>query len=155
MYQTVSLLSTLLASHSCTVCSLPGFFYNFLLLKQGISYENLTKSKFEEVLLLPFLIQYLHTFVRSNNAQLVLINPRFWMKKIFKEILPTVDSSFIVKQEMTTQFANPFHFHDRYELTWIIHGRGKFYGGNQVMNFAEGDVYFFGPQFPPLLQWRK
>ena len=70
------------------------------------------------------------------------------MKKVFKEILPTVDSSFIVEQEMTTQFANPFHFHDGYELTFIIRGRGKFYGGNQVMNFAEGDVYFFGPQFP-------
>ena len=42
------------------------------------------------------------------------------MKKIFKEILPTVDSSFIVQQEITTQFANPFHFHDGYELTFII-----------------------------------
>src|SRR5437868_10786590 len=70
------------------------------------------------------------------------------MKKIFKEILPTVDSSFIVKQEITSQFANPFHFHDGYELTFIIHGRGKFYGGNQVLNFCDGDVYFFGPQFP-------
>jgi len=70
------------------------------------------------------------------------------MKKFFKELPPAVDSSFIVKQEITTQFANPFHFHDGYELTFIIHGRGKFYGGNQVMNFAEGDVYFFGPMFP-------
>ena len=70
------------------------------------------------------------------------------MKKIFKEIPHIIDSSFIVKQEITTQFVHPFHFHDGYELTFIIHGRGKFYGGNQVMNFAEGDVYFFGPMFP-------
>ena len=76
------------------------------------------------------------------------INVSVGMKRIFKEIVPAIDSSFIVKQEMTTQFANSFHFHDGYELTWIIHGRGKFYGGNQVMNFADGDVYFFGPQFP-------
>ena len=70
------------------------------------------------------------------------------MKKIFKELPPPIDSSFIVKQEVTTQFANPFHYHDGYELTFILRGRGKFYGGNQVMNFAEGDVYFLGPMFP-------
>ena len=70
------------------------------------------------------------------------------MKKIFKEFPHTFDSSFIVKQEITAQFANSFHFHDGYEFTFIIHGRGKFYGGNQVLNFADGDVFFFGPQFP-------
>ena len=70
------------------------------------------------------------------------------MKKVFKELPPPIDSSFIVKQEITTQFANPFHYHDGYELTFILRGRGKFYGGNQVMNFAEGDVYFLGPMFP-------
>jgi AraC-like DNA-binding protein len=70
------------------------------------------------------------------------------MKKIFKEIIPDIHSSFIIKQEMTTQFANTFHFHDGYEVTWIIHGRGKFYGGNQVMNYEEGDTFFFGPRFP-------
>jgi AraC-like DNA-binding protein len=70
------------------------------------------------------------------------------MKKIFKELVPAVDSSFVVKQEIAAQFASPFHFHDGYELTFILRGRGKFYGGNQVMNFAEGDIYFFGPMFP-------
>ena len=70
------------------------------------------------------------------------------MKKVFKELPPPIDSSFIVTQEITTQFANPFHFHDGYEFTFILRGRGKFYGGNQVMNFAEGDVFFFGPMFP-------
>jgi AraC-like DNA-binding protein len=70
------------------------------------------------------------------------------MKKLFKELPPAIDSSFIVKQEITSRFANPFHFHDGYELTFIIRGRGKFYGGNQVMNFADGDVFFLGPMFP-------
>ena len=70
------------------------------------------------------------------------------MKKIFKELPPAIDSSFIVKQEITSRFANPFHFHDGYELTFIIRGRGKFYGGNQVMNFADGDIFFLGPMFP-------
>jgi AraC-like DNA-binding protein len=70
------------------------------------------------------------------------------MKKIFKELPRPIDSSFIVNQDITRQFASYFHFHDGYEISWIIRGRGKFYGGNHVMNFAEGDVYFLGPMFP-------
>src|SRR6059058_5533747 len=70
------------------------------------------------------------------------------MKTFFKELPPVVDTSFIVKEEKAAQFAAPFHFHDGYEFTFIIKGQGKFYGGNQVMNFADGDVYFFGPLFP-------
>lgn len=72
----------------------------------------------------------------------------FFMKRHFRELPPTVDTSFIVKEEKATQFAAPFHFHDGYELTFIVKGQGKFYGGDQVMNFGDGDVYFFGPLFP-------
>lgn len=70
------------------------------------------------------------------------------MKTFFRELPPPLGASFIVKEEVATQFAAPFHFHDGYEFTFIVKGRGKFYGGNKVMNFAEGDVYFFGPYFP-------
>lgn len=70
------------------------------------------------------------------------------MKKVFKELAQPIDVSFIVKQEIATQFSDRFHFHNGYEFIYIIHGRGKFYGGNMVMNFTEGDVYFFGPMFP-------
>jgi AraC-like DNA-binding protein len=70
------------------------------------------------------------------------------MKKVFKEISPTVDVSFTVKEEKAEQFAAPFHFHDAYELLFIVNGQGKFYGGNQIMNFQSGDIYFFGPFFP-------
>ncbi|WPV02019.1 AraC family transcriptional regulator [Mucilaginibacter sp. cycad4] len=70
------------------------------------------------------------------------------MKKIFSELPHPVDSSIIVKQEITTKFVNTFHFHDGFEVTFIIRGQGKFYGGNQLLNFGEGDMYFFGPLFP-------
>lgn len=70
------------------------------------------------------------------------------MKTFFRELTPSLDSSFIVKEEKNIQFAAPFHFHDGYEFTLILKGQGKFYGGNQVMNFNEGEVYFFGPKFP-------
>jgi AraC-like DNA-binding protein len=70
------------------------------------------------------------------------------MKKIFREIASQTDASIIVKQEKAAQFAAPFHFHDAYEFTYIVKGQGKFYGGNRLMNFTDGDIYFFGPGFP-------
>jgi AraC-like DNA-binding protein len=69
------------------------------------------------------------------------------MKMIFRDLPPAIDSSFAVKQEQGSQFKAPFHFHHGYEFTFIVKGYGKFYGGNKVMNFKAGDVYFFGPGF--------
>jgi AraC-like DNA-binding protein len=70
------------------------------------------------------------------------------MKTIFRDIQPVANASFTIHQERATQFGAPFHFHKGYELLFIIKGQGKFYGGNQVMNFGSGDVYLFGPNFP-------
>lgn len=72
------------------------------------------------------------------------------MKTVFRELQPPMDSSFIVKQEQGVQFAAPFHYHHGYEFTLIVKGQGKFYGGNRLMNFKDGDMYFFGPHFPHL-----
>nr|WP_255547610.1 AraC family transcriptional regulator [Mucilaginibacter sp. dw_454] len=58
------------------------------------------------------------------------------------------NSSFIVKEEIAAQFAAPFHFHEGYEFTYIVNGHGKFYGGDGLMNFTEGDLYLFGIGFP-------
>lgn len=70
------------------------------------------------------------------------------MKKVFRELISLSDASIIVKQEQAKQFAAPFHFHHGYEFTMIVKGHGKFYGGEKLMNFAEDEVYFFGPGFP-------
>jgi AraC-like DNA-binding protein len=72
------------------------------------------------------------------------------MKTVFRELQPPMDSSFIVKQEQGVQFAAPLHYHHGYEFTLIVKGQGKFYGGNRLMNFRDGDMYFFGPHFPHL-----
>lgn len=72
------------------------------------------------------------------------------MKKVFKELSTSHSSNIIVKEEVTLQFAAPFHFHKGYEFTYIVKGRGKFYGGNRLLNFKEGELYFFGVGFPHL-----
>ncbi|SDF56772.1 AraC-type DNA-binding protein [Mucilaginibacter pineti] len=70
------------------------------------------------------------------------------MKKILREFTKPENSSFIVKEEIAAQFAAPFHFHEGYEFTYIVKGHGKFYGGDSLMNFTEGDLYLFGIGFP-------
>jgi AraC-like DNA-binding protein len=70
------------------------------------------------------------------------------MKKILRELTKPENSSYIVKEEITTQFAAPFHFHQGYEFTYIVKGHGKFYGGDSLLNFIEGDLYLFGIGFP-------
>ena len=72
------------------------------------------------------------------------------MKKIFKELSRSHDSSIIVKEEIAVQFASPFHFHKGFEFTYIVKGHGKFYGGSRLLNFKEGELYFFGVGFPHL-----
>lgn len=69
------------------------------------------------------------------------------MKKIFRELKASAESSFIVKQEKGKQFSAPYHFHHGYEFTYLVQGQGKFYGGNRLMNFKAGDMYLFGPGF--------
>jgi AraC-like DNA-binding protein len=85
------------------------------------------------------LIQYLHVLAILNDNSL---------KKILREISLNTNKSFIVKEEIAPQFAAPFHFHHGYELTFIVKGHGKFYGGDRLMNFKAGDMYLFGIGFP-------
>lgn len=70
------------------------------------------------------------------------------MKRVFHELSKSENSSYIVKEEIAAQFAAPFHFHKGYELTYIVKGHGKFYGGDSILNFTGGELYFFGIGFP-------
>ncbi|MDB5158070.1 MAG: AraC-type DNA-binding protein [Mucilaginibacter sp.] len=85
-----------------------------------------------------FLIHYLHLHQVVEKI----------MKKILRELTKPENSSYIVKEEIVTQFAAPFHFHRGYEFTYIVKGHGKFYGGDNLLNFTEGDLYLFGIGFP-------
>jgi len=69
------------------------------------------------------------------------------MKMIFQQISSPGDSSFILKEYYQPQFTAPLHFHHAYELIYIVKSYGKFYGENRIMNFQEGDIYLFGPEF--------
>jgi len=67
------------------------------------------------------------------------------MKVIYQELGTSANSSFTVKKYDQPKFTAPFHFHHGYELIWIMKGYGKLYAGNKILNFADNDMYFFGP----------
>jgi len=59
-----------------------------------------------------------------------------------------VDNSFIVKYDNFSHFNYPLHFHNEYEIVYIIKSSGKKYVGDVVENFAPGDLSFYSNNLP-------
>lgn len=72
------------------------------------------------------------------------------MKKVYRELSLSPKSGIVVNVEEAAQFAAPFHYHDGYELVYIVNGAGKFYGGERILNFGEDELYIFGSGYPHL-----
>ncbi len=70
------------------------------------------------------------------------------LKSIFQHQSAAADMSFIVREYLQPHFDSPFHFHDSYELIMIPKSYGKLYVGNKVVNFADDEIYLFGPGLP-------
>lgn len=49
-------------------------------------------------------------------------------------------------------FYPRLHFHPEFQITAIIRGEGHFYAGNNLTDFASGDVFFIGADVPHLLK---
>jgi AraC-like DNA-binding protein len=67
------------------------------------------------------------------------------MKVVFEHQHAPNGKGYLVKQYVQTNFTSPFHLHDLYELIWIKKSYGKLYAGENILNFKEGDIYFFAP----------
>jgi AraC-like DNA-binding protein len=69
--------------------------------------------------------------------------------KPFKEVINyPVDSSFLIKYENFPHFRFPWHFHDEYEIVFIIKSFGKKFAGDSVEEFGPGDLSIFGSNLP-------
>lgn len=69
--------------------------------------------------------------------------------KPFKEVINyPIDNSFLIKFENFPHFRFPFHFHEEYELVYIIKSFGKKFVGDSVEEFAPGDLSIFGSNLP-------
>lgn len=70
------------------------------------------------------------------------------MKSIFQHQSSSSDLSFSIKEYHQRYFTSPYHFHDCYEIILIAKSYGKLYAGTKVMNFNDGDIFMFAPEFP-------
>ncbi len=66
----------------------------------------------------------------------------------FEKVTSGLNSSFKAFVYEHDNFEAPLHFHNEYELTYIVKGKGMRYVGNSIQKFEEGDFVLLGPDIP-------
>lgn len=74
------------------------------------------------------------------------------MKAIPFKIPKDKDRSIKVQIDKGRHFYDKLHYHPEIQISAIIKGSGIVYGGNNTVNFKEGDVFVFGANIPHLLK---
>ncbi len=70
------------------------------------------------------------------------------MKPFYELINYPANSSLIIRCNYFPHFSVPLHFHEEYEIVYVIKSFGKKFVGDVVENFAPGDLTFFGNRLP-------
>ncbi|TWI95885.1 AraC-like DNA-binding protein [Mucilaginibacter frigoritolerans] len=70
------------------------------------------------------------------------------IKASYEILQPMNGHSFLVRCFNKVAFDAPYHFHEEYELTYILTGSGKRYVGNHMEDFTAGDLVLLGPNLP-------
>lgn len=69
--------------------------------------------------------------------------------KIFQEVINyPADSSLLIKYDNFPHFTVPWHFHNEYEIVFIIKSFGKKFVGDSAEDFAPGDLSIYGSKLP-------
>lgn len=69
--------------------------------------------------------------------------------RVFKEIINyPAENSFLIKYDDFSHFTIPWHFHDEFEIVFIIRSFGKKFVGDTVEQFAPGDLSVYGSKLP-------
>jgi AraC-like DNA-binding protein len=70
------------------------------------------------------------------------------IKASYEVLQPASGHSFLVRKFGKSAFDAPYHFHEEFELTYIVHGSGKRYVGSHMENFSSGDLVLLGSNLP-------
>jgi len=70
------------------------------------------------------------------------------IKASYEVLQPSSGHSFLIRTFGKTAFDAPYHFHEEYELTYIVNGHGKRYVGSHMENFSSGDLVLLGTSLP-------
>lgn len=63
-------------------------------------------------------------------------------------IEPSIDSSFTVRKFTSPCDQSIFHFHEEYELTYVMNARGERFIGGKLEAFSSGDLVLIGKDTP-------
>ena len=67
---------------------------------------------------------------------------------MYEQVGLTSGSPIKVKRCDYNYFKYPWHFHDEYEIVYIIKSTGTRFTGNNIEPFSDGDLVFFGSLLP-------
>ncbi|WP_109830933.1 AraC family transcriptional regulator [Reichenbachiella versicolor] len=70
------------------------------------------------------------------------------MKPQHEHINYEIDSSIHVFKYVNKNFESPWHYHEEFELTFVIKSSGIRYVGNSIDDFYVGDLVLLGPSVP-------
>jgi len=72
------------------------------------------------------------------------------MKPFKEEINYPTENSFILRYNDFAHFSVPWHFHNEFEMAYIVQSTGKRFVGDVIENFRPGDFAFYGSTLPHL-----
>lgn len=70
------------------------------------------------------------------------------IKASYEVLQPASGQSFLIRKFGKLAFDAPYHFHEEFELTYIVYGKGKRYVGSHMEDFSSGDLVLLGPNLP-------
>jgi len=69
--------------------------------------------------------------------------------KPFKEVINYLaGNSFVIKYNDFEHFSVPYHYHNEFELAYILRSTGKKFVGDVIEDFGPGDLVFLGSTLP-------
>jgi AraC-like DNA-binding protein len=70
------------------------------------------------------------------------------IKASYEVLQPASGHSFLIRKFSKVAFDAPYHFHEEFELTYIVNGKGKRYVGSHMEDFSTGDLVLLGSNLP-------
>jgi AraC-like DNA-binding protein len=69
--------------------------------------------------------------------------------RLFEEVINyPAESSFLIKYDDFPHFTVPWHFHNEFEMVYIIKSFGKKFVGDSIEPFGPGDLSLYGSRLP-------
>ncbi len=69
--------------------------------------------------------------------------------RLFEEVINyPAESSFLIKTDDFPHFTVPWHFHNEFEIVYIIKSFGKKFVGDTIEPFGPGDLSIYGSKLP-------